>query len=1120
MFFTKRVRIRISPFLALTLALAEPASAALDIVPLWTANPDMVMEGAPMVVDLDGDGDDEILTAAYENIIVVDGTGEELWRFDTRGRYSTCPAILERAGESPVIYAGDNKGMFTCLNGQGEVVWQRDMGTIFCASPMLADLDQDGRMEVVQGDQAGLLSALDALTGDVLWATQLEGGCSCPAAADINGDGRLEVVLATDQGKTLALDADGNPVWEFGMGATAPFWAIASPVVFADAQGRLRVATASHDGNVFCLDNNGTLLWQRTTRGAIACTLSVGDIDADGKADVFAVSELGVLYRFDEDGRVLWDIDTQGRSLASGAIIDLDGDGTLEYVLCTQRGTILAFSDAGEMVYNYQFDNRTINVTLAFGDIVKERAGLEFAVTGGESGQIFCFGIEAPDGAMAQWTTYRGDNRLTGAWLDLTAPDVARMTPENLNWDEILTGGDVTFRIANPAPDTGVLTAQAACVRPDGSRQLAVGKVAGRQGLLKLPVSATAPGVFRFEWVLKSGNGGALASGARELTLDPYQNDQALARRAILAIEEVAGPPVDGPVTGLRAALQQEAQGIEEEADALAELQTAAPGSTPAFRENLDTRTEALNARATRALTLADLAPPVLANENELPFVVFQGITWENRDVDKALPSESGLAQRIERRCVPGEHEPVSLKVLNVTPEPLAVQVRVEPETGGPSVKAYEVRPVPTNQGTVAWDPMVPLGNKELQVPPLETREVWLDAGLAAVAPGMHEVGVVISAGGQETKTQLAFDVLPFEMAGPGAMRLCCWSRYNEDAVKDLLAHGNTVFTASLPPVEVTDGQPVKLDIDYAALDEFAGWMQGHDVFLLMGGIPNLGVPMESEEYVPRFARYLDDVFEHLAEKGIDEDHIALYPHDEPGGHGWDTVNHYVAFGRQGLKARPGLKFYVNGGGDLAMFEALNEVAAIWCPGFYAFSADTPEMRFLKESGKTLWSYDCGYSYARPIGANTKTINIVGQYRLAAVFGLHFGTTGIGYWCYNAGDSMWDAVEHEYPLVYANPDGTHTSSRRWEAVREGMEDARILIALRDMLQSGSVDREAKEKIRHLLDKTVAGISEQSLKEVHLGVARYVLDNTNDDQAVEQLRDEMMDCVALVSGKTN
>lgn len=141
---------------------------------------------------------------------------------------------------------------------------------------------------------------------------------------------------------------------------------------------------------------------------------------------------------------------------------------------------------------------------------------------------------------------------------------------------------------------------------------------------------------------------------------------------------------------------------------------------------------------------------------------------------------------------------------------------------------------------------------------------------------------------------------------------------------------------------------------------------------------------------------------------------------------------------------------------------------------------------------------------------------VVAQYRLAPAMGFHFGATGIGYWSYNVGESMWDAVEHEYPIVYTNPDGTQTSSRRWEAVREGMEDTRILIALRDKLADPSVSPAAKEKIRHLLDKTLQRISRQALEEARLGVARYVLDASNNDATVETLRAEIMDCVALLA----
>ena len=113
-------------------------------------------------------------------------------------------------------------------------------------------------------------------------------------------------------------------------------------------------------------------------------------------------------------------------------------------------------------------------------------------------------------------------------------------------------------------------------------------------------------------------------------------------------------------------------------------------------------------------------------------------------------------------------------------------------------------------------------------------------------------------------------EVLPFEMAEPGAIRLCCWSSYNEDAVQDLLAHGNNVFTVGLPPATVAENAPEAVSIDTSALDAFVAPLAGHDVFLLMGGIPSLGVPMESDDYGRRLSRYLDLLMTHLATKNVD----------------------------------------------------------------------------------------------------------------------------------------------------------------------------------------------------------------------------------------------------------
>ena len=153
--------------------------------------------------------------------------------------------------------------------------------------------------------------------------------------------------------------------------------------------------------------------------------------------------------------------------------------------------------------------------------------------------------------------------------------------------------------------------------------------------------------------------------------------------------------------------------------------------------------------------------------------------------------------------------------------------------------------------------------------------------------------------------------------------------------------------------------------------------------------------------------------------------------------------------------------------------------------------------------------------FSRPVGANTKNINVVAQYRFSAPIAMHFGATGIGWWCYNHGPSMWDPIQFEYPLVYENPDGTSNTSRRWEAVREGVEDARILIALRDKLADANVSADAKEKIAHLLETSLPALSQQTMEEALIGVARYVIDATHNDETVAKFRDELMDCVAAV-----
>jgi hypothetical protein len=140
---------------------------------------------------------------------------------------------------------------------------------------------------------------------------------------------------------------------------------------------------------------------------------------------------------------------------------------------------------------------------------------------------------------------------------------------------------------------------------------------------------------------------------------------------------------------------------------------------------------------------------------------------------------------------------------------------------------------------------------------------------------------------------------------------------------------------------------------------------------------------------------------------------------------------------------------------------------------------------------------------------------------MQAVFAANYGATGIGYWCYNIGESQWDPTPMEYPIVYHTaPDEPIVISRRWEAVRESVEDARIVVALRERLSDSGTSDEAKEKIRHLLDVSLPRFADKSLAEMHLGTARYVLDDTNNDETVEAFRTELLDCVESVVNANN
>jgi hypothetical protein len=106
----------------------------------------------------------------------------------------------------------------------------------------------------------------------------------------------------------------------------------------------------------------------------------------------------------------------------------------------------------------------------------------------------------------------------------------------------------------------------------------------------------------------------------------------------------------------------------------------------------------------------------------------------------------------------------------------------------------------------------------------------------------------------------------------------------------------------------------------------------------------------------------------------------------------------------------------------------------------------------------------------------------------------------------------------EYRLVY--PGRTKpVTSLRWEAVREGIEDCRILAALQKLLVtngSPELNGATRDRIQHLFEVSLPGMVDQSLEEMKRGLGRGVIDASNNDATIGAFRREMIECVDAVA----
>ena len=334
----------------------------------------------------------------------------EKWVFDAHSPLLSSAAIgdINNDGEPEVIF-GTKEGSIHCVNKESQELWVHKTGDAIAKGdeyfydlenlhaisnePTLADINNDGKKEILFGSDDGTLYALSS-SGELLWKYQVGGQIkSKPLVEDINNDGLPEIIVTStaqkivivsntgkgivtyktespsqatpgvlrgkngkqtiivfglDDGSVHAINTNEEHLWVFHTKERIT----AEPVFVQTTQGTI-ILISSWDGTLYALNTQGEQVWRFRTQGAIYNKAVVGDINRDGKKEIVFGSCDNSVYALTLEGEKLWSYQTDFWVMAHPLLFDLDNDGNTEVIVGSFDNHLYVLEGSGSYELDY-----------------------------------------------------------------------------------------------------------------------------------------------------------------------------------------------------------------------------------------------------------------------------------------------------------------------------------------------------------------------------------------------------------------------------------------------------------------------------------------------------------------------------------------------------------------------------------------------------------------------------------------------------------------------------------------------------------------------------------------------------------------------------------------------
>jgi len=335
---------------------------------------------------------------------------DEVWSIFTGGVVQGSPALADMDGDGTLdVIIGDQANKMVAYSGvDGSVIWTFPTSGWVDSSAALANMGGDSTLDVIFGCLDKNVYCVDGATGLELWHATTTGGIiSSPTLANIKGDFHLDVIIGSMDGSVYAFDGvDGSSLWSFPTGAgvfSSPGAADLNDDDIPD------FVVGSRDGYVYAIDgNSGLEIWSFPINEWVNSSPALTDLNGDDVPDAVVAGLDGDVYALDgTDGGEIWSFPTGSYVWTSPAIGYINGDDVPDVVLGADSSSVYAIDGAtGAQIWEFPSNDR-IWSSAALVDLTTD--GIPEAVVGSDDGNLY-----AIDGATGELVFYYA----TSDWID------------------------------------------------------------------------------------------------------------------------------------------------------------------------------------------------------------------------------------------------------------------------------------------------------------------------------------------------------------------------------------------------------------------------------------------------------------------------------------------------------------------------------------------------------------------------------------------------------------------------------------------------------------------------------------------------------------------------------